>query len=92
MVVAIVIIGVVVKAWGHYVGAVPRTSLLFSADESKVPYMVLGEAICIIGTAMCSQLHANTSTVIWATYFVIAGAGMGMAMQLPYTAIQITLL
>lgn len=53
--------------------------------------MVFGECICIIGTALLTRLQADTSTVIWATYLVIAGLGMGAAQQLPYTAIHVAL-
>ena len=73
-IVAIAILGVIVRRWGHY-----------------VPYMVVGELISVAGTAMLTQLEPNTSTLKWASYLVVAGLGMGMAMQLPYTAIQITL-
>lgn len=54
--------------------------------------MILGEAVCIVGTALLTQLRPNTSTVAWAAYLVVAGIGMGTAMQLPYTAIHVTLL
>ena len=73
-IIAIGILGVVVRRWGHY-----------------VPYMVVGELIAVVGTALLTQLEPDTSTVKWASYLVVAGLGMGMAMQLPYTAIQITL-
>jgi hypothetical protein len=53
--------------------------------------MIAGELICIAGTALLTQLYPTTPTVAWAAYLVIAGIGMGMAMQLPYTAIQVTL-
>lgn len=73
-IIALVAVGCLVKATGHY-----------------VPYMLLGEAICIAGTAMLTTLGETTTTVQWAAYLVLAGLGMGMAMQLPYTAVQITL-
>ena len=56
-----------------------------------VPYMIVGEVICIAGTAMLTQLTPTTSTVMWAAYLVVSGFGMGIAMQLPYTAVQVTL-
>lgn len=73
-IVAIAIMGVVVRRWGHY-----------------VPYMIVGELIAVVGTALLTQLEPDTSTVKWVAYLVVAGLGLGMAMQLPYTAIQITL-
>lgn len=53
--------------------------------------MILGEFICIAGTALLTRLDARTPTVTWAAYLVVAGIGMGIAMQLPYTAVQVTL-
>ena len=53
--------------------------------------MILGEFICIGGTAMLTQLQSHTPTIAWAAYLVISGCGMGIAMQLPYTAVQVTL-
>ena len=53
--------------------------------------MILGEIVCIAGTAMLTQLHPHTRTVVWAAYLVVSGFGMGIAMQLPYTAVQVTL-
>ncbi|KAF2688991.1 MFS general substrate transporter [Lentithecium fluviatile CBS 122367] len=56
-----------------------------------VPYIVLGEIICVVGLAMLTHLSPTTTTAMWAASLVITGVGMGTAMQLPYTAIQITL-
>lgn len=73
-IVALVIVGALVKALGHY-----------------VPFMILGEMVCTVGTALLTQLSDATTTVKWASYLVVTGIGMGMAMQLPYTAVQVTL-
>jgi hypothetical protein len=56
-----------------------------------VPYMVAGECIYLIGQGLLTQLKVDTSTVKWASYLVVAGIGNGMAMQLPYTAVQVAL-
>ena len=53
--------------------------------------MLLGEAICVAGTAFLTRLQVDTMTVAWASYLVVAGLGMGIVMQLPYTAIQVVL-
>lgn len=53
--------------------------------------MILGEFICIGGTALLTRLDARTPTIAWAAYLIVAGIGMGIAMQLPYTAVQVTL-
>lgn len=56
-----------------------------------MPYIFIGEFILVAGTALLTQLRVDTSTVQWAATLVVTGIGMGMAMQLPYTAVQITL-
>lgn len=53
--------------------------------------MILGEFIRIGGTALLTRLDARTPMTTWAVYLVVAGIGMGIAMQLPYTAVQIIL-
>ena len=53
--------------------------------------MVLGQIICIIGAGLLTRIGLNTSTKEWASYLVITGLGMGMSMQLPYTAVQVVL-
>ncbi|KAL9122059.1 MAG: hypothetical protein Q9187_001384 [Circinaria calcarea] len=56
-----------------------------------VPLMIVGEIVCIVGTALLTRLELGTSTAIWATFLVVTGIGMGIAMQLPYTAIQVAI-
>ena len=53
--------------------------------------MVLGEIVCIVGTGLLTRIELGTSTAIWATYLVIAGWGLGMGLQLPFTALQVVL-
>lgn len=53
--------------------------------------MVLGEIICVIGTGLLTRIDLGTSTVEWAAFLVIAGLGLGIGMQLPYTALQVVL-
>ena len=72
---AIAIVGVFVKLWGHY-----------------VPYMLCGELIAIVGQVMLARLDLKTPTIEWASFMILAGFGSGMAMNLPYTAVQVTLL
>ncbi|KAI4232198.1 MAG: hypothetical protein LQ349_005153 [Xanthoria aureola] len=56
-----------------------------------VPYIIVGQIICVIGAGVITRIDLGTSTALWATYFVIAGLGMGMGMQIPYTALQVVL-
>lgn len=67
------------------------TSLVVKKTGHYVPYMLLGELICIGGQTMLTQLHPTSSTVYWAASLVVTGLGSGMAMQLPYTAIPLVL-
>lgn len=53
--------------------------------------MIVGQIICVIGAGAITRINLHTSTTLWATYFVIAGLGMGMGMQIPYTALQVVL-
>lgn len=53
--------------------------------------MIAGEVICVVGAGLITRMGLYTSTVSWAAFLVITGIGMGMGMQLPYTAVQIVL-
>ncbi|ETS85984.1 hypothetical protein PFICI_04009 [Pestalotiopsis fici W106-1] len=56
-----------------------------------VPYMVAGSALCSIGAGLLTTVTLSTPTTHWATFLVITGIGLGMAGQLPYTALQAVL-
>ena len=53
--------------------------------------MIGGISINIIGACLLTSINADTTTVKWASYMVVNGTGIGMAMQLPYTALQAVL-
>lgn len=53
--------------------------------------MVVGIAIASIAAGFITQFDAYTSTLKWATLVVIHRIGLGMAQQLPYTALQAVL-
>ena len=53
--------------------------------------MIVGELIAIFGTALWMCLTPATSDLAWATLLVVTGISMGIAMQLPYTAVQLVL-
>ena len=53
--------------------------------------MVTGVIIAIVGTTLLSRIGLETSTVEWAAFSVITGIGIGIGIQLPYTAIQVAL-
>ncbi|RYP41930.1 hypothetical protein DL767_000667 [Monosporascus sp. MG133] len=56
-----------------------------------VPYMIAGGIICSVGAGLLTTVNLSTPTVQWATYLVLTGIGLGMAGQLPYTAVQAVL-
>ena len=53
--------------------------------------MILGMIVCVVGAGIITRFDINTPTVTWAAFLVIAGVGLGTAMQLPYTALQVVL-
>jgi hypothetical protein len=53
--------------------------------------MVVGITIASIAAGFLIRLDAYTPTVEWATLVVVNRLGMGMAQQLPYTALQAVL-
>lgn len=53
--------------------------------------MIAGQIVCIVGSGLVTRIALNTSTAIWASFLVITGTGMGMAQQIPYTAVQAVL-
>ena len=57
----------------------------------QIPYMLIGELVCIGGISLLTRLVPTSSTLYWASSLVVTGIGMGMAMQLPYTAVQVAL-
>ena len=53
--------------------------------------MVIGVAIAIMGTSLLTRIGLSTQIIEWAAYSVVTGIGIGVAIQLPYTAVQATL-
>lgn len=50
--------------------------------------MVLSLMVGSIGTGLLSTIGLGTDTVRWAAYMVLTGVGIGIGVQLPYTAAQ----
>ncbi|KAF2235510.1 MFS general substrate transporter [Viridothelium virens] len=67
------------------------TGALVTKVGHYVPFIIFGELVCITGTVLLTRLEIDTPTVQWAAYLVVVGLGMGIAMQLPYTAVQVVL-
>lgn len=87
--------GVVVTKTGYYVSikSLPMSNLREVVNDlwKKAPFMFLGAAVAIVGTALLCRIGLETSTVEWAAYCVITGIGIGIGIQLPYTAVQAVL-
>ncbi|KAI0843826.1 major facilitator superfamily domain-containing protein [Daldinia vernicosa] len=58
---------------------------------SRWGYYVSGGTLCCIGSGLLTTVDLTTPTIEWAAYLVIIGLGLGMAAQIPYTALQAVL-
>ncbi|KAJ4422061.1 hypothetical protein N0V82_003251 [Gnomoniopsis sp. IMI 355080] len=56
-----------------------------------VPFIIIGTAVGTVGCGLFLMLDLDTSTVIWAVFLVVCGAGTGFAINLPYTIAQAVL-
>lgn len=69
--------------------------LVVGAIVSKVghyvPFMVVGSVVGIVGSGLLTQIALGTPTVQWATYLVLTGIGIGIGVNLPFTAVQVVL-
>ncbi|MCJ1347434.1 hypothetical protein MMC31_005659, partial [Peltigera leucophlebia] len=53
--------------------------------------MVLGSIVAAVGTDLLTRITLATPTVQWATYMVVSGVGLGLVINLPFTALQVVL-
>ena len=53
--------------------------------------MIIGQIVTIVGAGLITRFDSHTSTLEWASFLVITGIGMGIGMQMPYTAVQVVL-
>lgn len=94
-VIAIVISGALTSVTGHYVRQHPRlqilSHLLIETLFKQVPFMVLAVIVGAVGGGLLTLLGVDTPTVQWAAYLVIAGFGLGLGIQQPYSAVQVVL-
>ncbi|PYI23592.1 hypothetical protein BO86DRAFT_305537 [Aspergillus japonicus CBS 114.51] len=71
--------------------ALIATSGIVTQWGHYVPYMIVGELICVAGTVLISRVQTDSPRIFWAAALVVHGTGMGVAMQLPYTAVNLVL-
>ena len=64
---------------------------LVSKFGHYVPYMVVGITVASVAAGFFVRFDAHTSTIEWASVVVVNRLGVGMAQQLPYTALQTVL-
>ncbi|KAI2613338.1 hypothetical protein GGR54DRAFT_616262 [Hypoxylon sp. NC1633] len=76
---------------GPQIFGIVVTGALVSQWGYYVPYMIAGGVVCCIGSGLLTTVDLTTPTVEWAAYLVITGLGIGVAAQIPYTAIQAVL-
>ncbi|CAJ0546591.1 Ff.00g012180.m01.CDS01 [Fusarium sp. VM40] len=62
--------------------------VLVSKIGYYTPFAIGGAAILVVGSALFTTWTADVSTGKWVGYQMIAGAGMGLALQQPAIAIQ----
>lgn len=61
---------------------------IVSATGYYQPLLIGGSAVATIGAGLLYLLDVNTSTGKWIGYQIVAGAGWGMAFQIPMIAVQ----
>lgn len=79
--------GAVATTWGYYVISCSFLSGIFHTDSRifQAPYIIAGTMICTVGCGLLTTISLNTPIVIWATFEVLIGMGLGGSLQLPYT-------
>ena len=53
-----------------------------------LPFAVLSGALTTVGSGLLSTLHPSTAVRTWIGYEIIQGAGRGLGLQIPITAVQ----
>ncbi|KAL9090876.1 MAG: hypothetical protein Q9165_005084 [Trypethelium subeluteriae] len=55
------------------------------------PFMILAAIIFTIGAGLLTTLQVDSSRATWIGYQVLTGAGSGIGVQIPFTAVQVVL-
>ncbi|KID84964.1 MFS multidrug transporter [Metarhizium guizhouense ARSEF 977] len=67
------------------------TGAIVSRWGYYVPYMISGGIVASVGSGLLTTISPATPAAQWSAYLVLTGIGVGMASQLPYTALQVVL-
>ncbi|RSM13827.1 hypothetical protein CDV31_005697 [Fusarium ambrosium] len=71
--------------------AIIITGACISSKGHYVPFMWLGSSIFIAGCVLLRELDRNSSTGEWIGFQILSGAGIGLAEQVPFIAVQVVL-
>lgn len=71
--------------------AILITGFCISAKGYYVPFMWVGTSIYIAGCVLLRTLNINSSLGQWLGYQILTGAGIGLAEQVPFIAVQVVL-
>ena len=66
-------------------------AMTISRWKHYYPNALLGCALLTIGAGLIYSLKAHASAGQWIGYQIIAGAGVGLSVQISYTAVQSTI-
>jgi Na+/melibiose symporter-like transporter len=56
-----------------------------------VPFTWIGSALFVVGSGMIYTLKVNSGAGMWIGYQILAGAGAGACVQIPFIAVQVVL-
>ncbi|KAK2036558.1 major facilitator superfamily transporter [Colletotrichum somersetense] len=71
--------------------AIIVTGASISSKGHYVPFMWLGSAVFVAGCALLQRLDGGSSVGEWLGFQVLSGAGIGLAEQVPFIAVQVVL-
>lgn len=53
-----------------------------------MPVILVAQVVCGIGSGLLTTLRSETRTVLWVTYMVLTGLGLGLGVNIPHIAVQ----
>lgn len=71
--------------------AIIITGACISSKGHYVPFMWLGTSVFIAGSVLLRTLDIDSSMGQWLGYQIVTGAGIGLAEQVPFIAVQVVL-
>ncbi|KAI6780468.1 uncharacterized protein J7T54_002866 [Emericellopsis cladophorae] len=71
--------------------AIIITGACISSRGHYVPFMWLGTSVFIAGSVLLRELDVDSSMGEWIGFQILSGAGIGLAEQVPFIAVQVVL-